>query len=66
MRKKTAPATDFSARHYDEIARIISNLELAEKEAVARAFGASLLDTNPRFSLTRFLRACGLSLTSAR
>jgi hypothetical protein len=62
----------FSRRHYQAIAKIISELSLSDdehdelgliqldalRESVARQFADALATNNPAFNRTRFLDAC--------
>jgi len=48
----------FERRHFNEIARIISTIEPAAREAAAYAFAWELRDSNPAFDQARFLQAC--------
>ncbi len=47
-------------KDFELIAAVIKDLPLkrADREAVARTFGARLLSTNPRFQFERFMSAC--------
>jgi hypothetical protein len=64
--KKEQEQNQMSKRDYEMLAKAIrewtpNRHEIAEAElraSIARAIGAELLNTNPRFQLTRFIAAC--------
>lgn len=48
-------------KHFAMVARIVSEIqEVGIRKEVALNFAQSFQDENPRFDITRFVKACGL------
>jgi hypothetical protein len=50
----------YTRRHFQDIARLISEIPKARRKVEARKYCKLFREDNPRFDEDKFLKACGL------